>query len=238
MISIVIPVHNEEALLPNLITGISAGLETDFPDYEIILCENGSTDRTLELARELAATYPRVVVLSSPQASYGAAIQRGILYSAGDRVIVFNADLWDLDFLRQAVTLLDTYDMVVASKRHPDSHDRRPLNRRLITWSFNLVLRLLFGFTGTDTHGMKAFRRARISPIAARCITNREIFDTELILRGQRAGLTSVEVPVTVEETRPSRYSPLSRLPRTLSDLWRLYRDLTFGSAFALDQAP
>lgn len=70
----------------------------------------------------------------------------------------------------------------------------------------------------------------------ARCITNRELFDTELILRGQRAGLTTVEVPVTVAETRPSRYSPLSRLPRTLSDLWRLYLDFTFGSASVLDR--
>jgi len=236
LISIVIPIHNEETLLQGLVRGIAAGLENDFPDHEIILCENGSTDRTLELAHQLAADDGRIAVLTSPQASYGAAVQRGILHSSGDRVIVFNADLWDLDFLRQAVTLLDTYDMVVASKRHPDSRDRRPFNRRLITWSFNLALRLLFGFTGTDTHGMKAFRRARIAPIAARCITNREIFDTELILRGQRVGLTTVEVPVTVEETRPSRYSPMSRLPRTLNDLWRLYLDLTFGSAFALDQ--
>ncbi len=236
MISIVIPIHNEEALLQGLVRGIVAGLENDLPDHEIILCENGSTDRTLELAHQLAADDGRIAVLTSPQASYGAAVQRGILHSSGDRVIVFNADLWDLDFLRQAVTLLDTYDMVVASKRHPDSRDRRPFNRRLITWSFNLALRLLFGFTGTDTHGMKAFRRARIVPIAARCITNREIFDTELILRGQRAGLTTVEVPVTVEETRPSRYSPMSRLSRTLNDLWRLYLDLTFGSALALDQ--
>jgi glycosyltransferase involved in cell wall biosynthesis len=238
LISVVVPVHNEEALLAELVQGITSGLAADYPDHELILCENGSADQTLTLAQALAAQDSRIVVLTSPQASYGAAIQGGILHSRGDRVVVFNADLWDLDFLRQSVALLDTYDMVVASKRHRDSHDRRPFNRRLITWSFNLALRLLFGFTGTDTHGMKAFRRARIAPIAARCITNREIFDTELILRGQRAGLTTVEVPVTVEETRPSRYSPMSRLPRTLNDLWRLYVDLTFGPSLALDQTP
>jgi glycosyltransferase involved in cell wall biosynthesis len=238
LISIVIPVHNEELLLAELVQGISAGLAADFPTHEIILCENGSTDQTLALAQALAAENARLVVLTNPQAGYGAAIQSGILHSQGDKVIVFNADLWDLDFLRQAAALLDSHDMVVASKRHRDSHDRRPFNRRLITWGFNLALRLLFGFTGTDTHGMKAFQRAGIAPIAERCITNREIFDTEMILRGQRAGLTLVEVPVTVEETRPSRYSPMSRLPRTAKDLWRLYIDLTFNPQLELSRTP
>lgn len=226
LLSIVIPVHNEEAILPGLVAGIVDGLKDYSGQYELILSENGSVDKTLSVARTLEAACEQVVVLTNPQAGYGKAIRAGILHSKGDYVVIFNADLWDLDFLRTALELLMQYDIVIASKRHPKSHDQRPLNRRLITWGFNLLLRILFRFTGSDTHGMKAFRRAGVVPVVLRCITDREIFDTEVILRGQRVGLTTVEVPTDVEETRPSRYSLFVRIPRTLRDLGRLYVDM------------
>lgn len=230
MLSIVIPIHNEEVVLRELVSGIVSGLEhSDIPKhetYEIILCENGSSDQTLPLAYEIAETRPQVMVLTSPHASYGAAIRTGILNSRGERIVVFNADLWDMDFLQNAYHLLQNFDIVIASKRHPDSNDQRPFNRRLITWGFNMVLQVMFGFKGTDTHGMKAFNRARITPVVRRCITDKEIFDTEVILRAQQAGLTTTEVPTVVHETRPSRYSPLARVPRTFKDLWALYKSL------------
>lgn len=229
MISIVIPVHNEALLLESLVSGIYSKLSGFDENFELILCENGSTDGTLQLAHTLADSYPNLVILDSPQASYGAAIRAGILRSRGERIIVFNADLWDINFLHHANQLLGQYDIVIASKRHHDSQDQRPLNRRFITWAFNLALQIMFGFKGTDTHGMKAFNRARITPIVRRCITDREIFDTEVILRGQQAGLTTTEVATVVEETRPSRYSPLTRIPRTLRDLWILYKDMHFA---------
>lgn len=228
VLSIIIPIHNEELLLEGLVKGIVAGLERiPFNEsYEIILCENGSTDNTLNLAAHMAEATPQVVVLTSTQASYGAAIRTGILNSRGERIIVFNADLWDMEFLQKACHLLQQYDIVIASKRHAESHDERPMNRRMITWAFNVILQVMFGFKGTDTHGMKAFNRARITPVVRRCITDREIFDTEVILRGQQAGLTMTEVPTVVHEERPSRYSPLARVPRTFKDLWRLYKSL------------
>lgn len=221
-----IPVHNEEGILESLVQGLTSGLQNFTDDYEIILSENGSLDQTRQLAQAIARQDARIVVLSDDQASYGRAIRAGILHSRGDHIILFNADLWDMDFLRRALTLLDQYDIVIASKRHQESRDRRPFNRRFITWAFNRVLHIFFGFTGSDTHGMKAFRRRRIVPVVQRCITEREIFDTEVILRAQQAGLTTTEVPAVVEETRPSRYSPFVRIPRTLRDLSLLYRDL------------
>ncbi len=236
MLSIVIPIHNEEALLETLVTGISEGLHGFGEPYEIILCENGSKDNTLALAHQLAERFATLVILTSGHASYGAAIRRGILHSRGECIVVFNADLWDMQFLHEAWQRLRHYDIVIASKRHPQSHDQRPFNRRLITWGFNMVLRLMFGFTGSDTHGMKAFRRATIVPVVRRCLTDREIFDTEVILRAQQVGLTTTELPANIEETRPSRYSTFARVPRTLKDLWILYKDLHFTPQSHLDE--
>lgn len=224
--SIVIPIHNEAAILEAVVRDITTELAALADPYEIILYENGSSDGTLELVQQLAAAQPEVVVKTSPHASYGAAVKGGILAAQGERIILFNADLWDIPFLLESSRQLETYDIVVASKRHPGSRDERPWNRRFITWGFNMVLRLLFGFQGTDTHGMKAFKRTAILPIIQQCVTDKEIFDTEVILRAEAAGLKLIEVPVVVEETRPSRYSPLVRIPRTLRDLNTLRKAL------------
>lgn len=225
-LSIVIPVFNEEPVLRSVVEGITAQISDLDDTYEIILYENGSTDRTLELAHELEAEYPQVVVFTSTKPSYGAAIKNGILNTRGEQIIVFNADFWDIPFLRKSHELLNQYDMVIASKLHPESEDNRPWVRRFITWSFNRLLKILFGFEGSDTHGIKAFKRSKIIPIIEQCVTDGEIFDTEVILRGERAGLKSVELPMTVAETRPSRYSLFARVPRTYRDLKTLYRAL------------
>jgi glycosyltransferase involved in cell wall biosynthesis len=213
-------------VLESLVAGITTQLNDLGSTYELILYENGSTDGTLELAHHLAEAYPQLVVLTSPKPSYGAAIKNGILATRGEQIVVFNADFWDIPFLRRSCELLGECDMVIASKLHPDSEDNRPFVRRFITWGFNKLLQVLFGFEGSDTHGIKAFRRSRIIPIIEQCVTDGEIFDTEVILRGERAGLKSVELPMTVEETRPSRYSLFARVPRTFRDLRTLYRAL------------
>ncbi len=85
-----------------------------------------------------------------------------------------------------------------------------------------MVLRVGFGLGVSDTHGMKALDRARVLPLAEACRSDGELFDTELILRAERAGLGVAELPVTVAERRTSRTSITRRALRTLAGLARL----------------
>ena len=101
--------------------------------------------------------------------------------------------------------------------------DHRPAFRKMITRAFNSVLRVCFGFTGTDTHGIKAFRRDALAEVLGQCVTSRSIFDTELVLRAERSGLRIVEVPVEVREIRqPSYWAVVRRLPEVTWNLLRL----------------
>jgi hypothetical protein len=92
----------------------------------------------------------------------------------------------------------------------------------VITAGFATILRLGFGLGVSDTHGMKAMRREVVEPIVRRCRNGTDLFDTELVLRADRAGLVVAEVPVTVEERRPSRTPIARRIARTLVGLVRL----------------
>ena len=219
------PAHNERALLEESVREVSDGLRASGHAFELLVVENGSGDGTRAVAEQLTADVPEMRVHSLAQPDYGRALRTGLLAATGDVVITFDVDYYDLAFLDQAVALVraaDPADVVIASKRAAGARDERPLVRRIVTATFALLLRVGFGLRVTDTHGMKALRRAAVEPIARRCRFGTDLFDTELVLRAERAGLLTVELPARVEERRPSRTSVWRRVPRTLVGLVRL----------------
>src|SRR5262249_26361022 len=149
----------------------------------------------------------------------------GLLASTGEAVVNFDADYFDLDFLDAAVTRVLAPGgpaIVVGSKRAAGATDNRAPLRKVATWVFSTILRVVFRLSVSDTHGMKAMNRALVDPIARVCFSGQDLFDTELILRVERAGMRVAEIPVSVHELRPARSSFLSRVPRTLRGLCKL----------------
>jgi glycosyltransferase involved in cell wall biosynthesis len=228
------PAHNEAALLDASVGEILRGLRERALSFEVLVVENGSADATRTLAADLAAREPEVVTHTRPAANYGEAIRDGILSAQGDAVVLFDVDYYDLEFLDRALARLDDANgapgsssmmapaIVVGSKRAPGTSDRRPWPRRTVTAGFALILRVGFGLSVSDTHGMKLMRRSAVEPLARQCRTGADLFDTELILRAERAGLVVAELPVTVRELRPSRTPILRRALRTVFGLVRL----------------
>ena len=101
-------------------------------DYELIICENGSKDRTLEIAQDLSKVFPQVRQFIVLQPNYGAALELGILKSIGQNIVCFEIDFWDSSFIEIAKVLLNKYDAVIGSKAAKGARDRRPLIRRLL----------------------------------------------------------------------------------------------------------
>jgi glycosyltransferase involved in cell wall biosynthesis len=226
--SILVPVYNEAPLLRESLSRMLRALDAVGGEYEIFICENGSTDDTRDLVRELERVHTPVRADFLPTANYGLALKHGLASCRHDLIVIVNIDFWSADFVRRALSsLADGADLVIGSKVMVGSRDERPFLRRAITRSFNGLLRVVFGFRGTDTHGMKALRKSRLQPIAQACVTDRSLFDTELVLRAQRAELRLLEIPVDVREIRqPGWGSVATRIPEAGWNLVRLAIEL------------
>ncbi len=224
-LSVIMPAHNEEDLLDKAVHAVVDGLRDRHRAFEVLVVENGSQDATAAIAAALAEAVPEVRALSSAEPDYGRALRTGFLAADGDVIVNFDVDYTDLDFLDAAVAEVTAAGgpvIVVGSKRGVGSCDDRVLARRLVTTVFSLVLRHGFGLRVSDTHGMKAMRREPLLPVVEACRFGTDLFDTELVLRAERSGMATGEIPVTVEELRPSRTPIARRIPRTVRGLVRL----------------
>ncbi len=223
-VSIVIPVYNEEGIITSSVEDLIAALDALGWSYEIILCENGSKDATLELAKNLSARFFQVRYCSIPEPNYGKALRRGILEARGKYVICDEIDLGDIRFYRNALAILrqDASDMVVGSKTLAGSQDNRGWVRQTATKVLNQMLRVLVGFQGTDTHGLKAFRRDRLLKIVESCVVDKDLFTSELVIRAERNNIRIREIPLQVEEKRKPSINLFKRVPNVLMNMAKL----------------
>jgi len=232
-VTVVIPIYNEEAILADSVGELLRGFKktAGITSFEIVLAENGSRDRTREIAAELARVHPQVRTFSCARPNYGAALREGIEGARGEYVLCEEIDLCDLEFHRRALDLLRSggVDLVIGSKAMRGAHDRRPFARRAATRAYNGLLRVALGFSGTDTHGLKAFRRAALVPVVARCIVGHDVFASELVIRAEREGVRVREIPVELAEKRAPSVHLLRRVPRVLHNLLRLMAAIHLG---------
>jgi glycosyltransferase involved in cell wall biosynthesis len=228
-ISIVIPIYNEQGILHSAVVDLRERLKPFGWSYEIILAENGSKDRTIEIGQELAHKYGnpgdgQVKIISMGEPNYGKALKQGILLARGELVLCDEIDLCDTDFHRRAIDILDTgdADMVIGSKLAVGSEDDRPMWRHAASIAYSGMLRTLLGFRGTDTHGLKAFRRLALLDIVRACLVDKDVFASEFVIRADRGGVKVKEIPVRVMEKRPPSINLFKRVPNVLKSMAKL----------------
>ncbi|HUB09040.1 MAG TPA: glycosyltransferase family 2 protein [Myxococcales bacterium] len=223
-VSVVIPVYNEAAILPTAAAELVAGLDGSGWDWEVLFAENGSKDSTPQILAELSARNPRVRSLHEGEPNYGRALRHGILEARGDYVICDEIDLCDSSFHHAAMQILlaGEAQMVVGSKAAVGAHDERPLVRRTATRVLNGMLRASLGYRGTDTHGLKAFKREALLPVARACLVEHDLFASEFVVRAYRMGVDVREIPVSIHEKRRPSVHLFRRVPKVLKNLTRL----------------
>ena len=161
----------------------------------------------------------------SERPNYGVALKAGIEKARGTYVFCDEIDLCDLSFYDAALPVLEKggADMVVGSKAAKGASDQRPLVRRVATRVHNKLLRVTLGFQGTDTHGLKAFRREALMPVVAKCVVDMDVFASEFVIRAWREGLRVVEIPIQLQEKRQPSIHLFRRVPNVLRNVGKLF---------------
>ncbi|MDO9028706.1 MAG: glycosyltransferase family 2 protein, partial [Candidatus Roizmanbacteria bacterium] len=222
--SIIIPLYNEEVYLKKqIITLIQKLNYFGFKNnYEILLIENGSKDKTYKIARELSENYNQLRVYKQNKPCYGLALKEGIKKARFNNIIQFDVDFTDANFLKKSLKLIKKFDIIIGSKLHSQSKDARPRLRIVATKIINLFVKLLFNYQGTDTHGIKAYKKNKIYKIINKVKTTHHFFETELILRATKNNFKIAELPVRIKELRPTRFPTLIRLVEAVREIFLL----------------
>lgn len=228
MLTIFIPVYNEEEILSPSVTTVEQYLVGRQIPFEIIVVDNGSTDRTAEIGSALAAKHSWFRFYTLSERGAGRAFILGAQQAQGEYIITLDIDLSsDLIFIDYALDLLKYSDMVVGSKTM--GQQRRSLLRLLGSQSYILCTQLLLNLTLSDySIGSKAYRREWILPALDRLDTWTG-YTLELAVFMQRTGKRICQIGINCDDRRKSHFNLLHEgfyRYRHLYRVWKKYRTL------------
>lgn len=229
-VSVVIPCRNEAATVGACVRDAFQALEGLGYQGEVVVCDNGSTDTSVEEATRAGAR-----VVHQPIRGYGAACLGGMEAARGELLVLVDGDgTYDLSLLNRFVEPLRSgYDLVLGTRRNGEMEPRsmRKRHRHLLEPAQTALSRRFFQFRVSDVRC--AFRSIRKSALVRLELgaTGME-FASEMLVEAAKAGLETVEVPVTF---RPRPQEP-SR--RSVQDGWRVARQLLLLSPTRLFLIP
>jgi glycosyltransferase involved in cell wall biosynthesis len=201
-LSLILPVHRGGAWVEENVRVVAAALDGLRDGFELIVVCDGDDDLASEAALRVAAGDVRVRVFRYfLNQGKGFALAFGVGQARGSLIGWLDADLdIDPDVILRAVQCFDEgpIDAAIGSKRHEDSSVRYPLIRRVYSWGYQQLVRLLFGLDVRDTQvGAKVFRREMLTTVTPLLLVKRFAFDLEVLAVGADFGFDRVvEVPV------------------------------------------
>lgn len=192
-LSVVLPAWNEEEVIARTVQAVVETLSEVAPDYEVIVVDDGSTDRTGEIADALAAANPRIrVVHNRPNRGYGGALIAGFNAVSKELTFFMDADgQFDIRDISKLLEHIEETDAVLGYREHRQDPPLRIIN----AWGWKMLMRLLFGLKVRDidcafkVYPTSLVRRANVQAQGA-------MVNTEMLVKLNRLGYKWIEVPV------------------------------------------
>jgi len=226
IVSIIIPAYNEEVRLPRSLKQIVEFAQGQSEPIEVLVVENGSRDRTTEIAEAFAVQYPFIRVLHSAKGK-GVAVQAGMMAGQGRYLFMCDSDLsmpiTELPKFLPPLCCQD-YDVAIGSREGPGAHRyNEPGYRHLMGRVFNLVVRALAvpGFQDTQC-GFKSFRREVAREVFAEQTMTGWSFDVEALYIALRRGYRVVAIPIDWYADDDSKIDPVRDTLHMVRDLLRI----------------
>ena len=223
-LSAMMPAYNEEAILPLALEEAVSALEQQVDRWELVVVDDGSTDRTPAILEEWASREPRLhIITNNPNQGYSQALIRGFL--ACRLAVVFYTDgdaQFDLGEIKSLYPLIADADMVAGYRVGRQD----PWFRLVTSGVYNLIQGAVLSVRARDVNcAFKFFRRDFFDNVTLS--SDGFLIDAELYARADRAGLRWVQGPVTHRpRTEGSTTVKVGTIRETLGELWRLRRSL------------
>jgi len=225
-LSLVIPAHNEEGRLPRTLEKVFAFLEQQPYSSEVLVVENGSSDRTFEVAQEFAASHAGLRVIHEDRRGKGNAVRRGILEARGDYRFICDADLsMPIEEINKFIPpALRDFDIAIASREAKGSvRYNEPAYRHWGGRAINLLIRILILPGLNDTQcGFKCFRAETAERLFRKQTLTGWSFDIELLYLARRYGDRLVEIPIHWYFDPDSKVSAVRDAFYMIGDIFRV----------------
>jgi dolichyl-phosphate beta-glucosyltransferase len=221
-ITLVIPAYNEASIIKDTIETSLSYLEQSFPEYELIISDDGSTDETRAIVESFSNSHLRYVG-HMPNRGKGSAVREGILAAKGDIVAYTDADLaYGIEAVGELIQKLEAEGTEIAigsRKLHPDGYKDYPAIRLLASRFFSFLTGLLAGFHYDTQCGLKAFSSKAAKEIFSRCETDGFAFDFEVMMIASGLSFPVAQLPVKIVNHRDSKV-------RVVRDSIRMFGDI------------
>ncbi len=226
LLSIVIPAHNEERRLPRTLEQVFAFLKQQSYAAEVLVVENGSTDRTFEIAQGFAGKHDNLHIVRLADTGKGLAVRMGMLAAGGEYRFMCDADLsMPIEQVNRFLPpALADFDVAIGSREVKDAQRfYEPVHRHLGGRLINLMIRMLILPQLQDTQcGFKCFRASIAEDLFRQQTLDGWSFDIELLFIAYRRGYRVVEIPVDWYYRQESKVSAVRDALRMILDIFRI----------------
>ena len=228
-VSVCFPAYNEQATIESVLTEAHELLRASGLDYEILVCNDGSADRTGRIIEETARRLPNIQVLNNPRNMGIHATFERLYHEASKDFIFLNSTdrQWETSTLFELLPLTGAFDIVIAARKN------KPYGtiRLFVSWAFNALPTILFGVKTHDAGAVKLVRREIIQRFEL--VSRSPFSEAERLIRAARAGYRIGFYPVTVLDRQAGRARGASpgAVAEAIKDVVRVWWDLRIKRA-------
>jgi len=222
-ISLIIPTYNEERIIKETVEKLDSFIKREKDDWEILIVNDGATDRTLEILEAFKPRFFKIISYNSNKGK-GFAVKAGVNVASGDYICFIDSDLaYSFENLKEVASKLKKYDICIGARPLANNHGKAGFLREFIGQGFRIISFLILNYKLQDKQcGLKAFRKDVAKNLFSKQRINGFAFDSEILYLAKKNKYSIKEIPAFISQKHSYKISKIN----LLKDPLKMFIDL------------